>query len=191
MDIIQHNFDRNFLPTFVKKYFENRDNLNILEIGTYEGSYALKIYEIFPKSFLYLLDTWDSKNTDFYYSVRPGTVESAYTVAQSRFNDKQNVSLLKESSQIVFNNFENDFFDWIYIDGDHSYEAVKLDLHNWFSKLKNGGIMSGHDWDVDPQMSEFNMFGVQRAVIEFLQNSPDVELNLTNEQYHKSWLFMK
>ena len=32
----------------------------------------------------------------------------------------------------------------IFIDGDHSYDAVKLDIKSWSPKLKNDGIICGH-----------------------------------------------
>jgi hypothetical protein len=35
--------------------------------------------------------------------------------------------------------------DYIFIDGDHNYEAVKKDMEDWFSHVKQGGYMSFHD----------------------------------------------
>lgn len=50
--------------------------------------------------------------------------------------------------------------------------------------------MSGHDWNPDPSMQEFSMFGVKKALDEFSKNK-NLDLNLTNEQFHKSWFFKK
>jgi hypothetical protein len=36
--------------------------------------------------------------------------------------------------------------DFVYIDGDHTREAVSDDLMAWFSKVKRGGAISGHDY---------------------------------------------
>jgi predicted O-methyltransferase YrrM len=36
--------------------------------------------------------------------------------------------------------------DLIYVDGDHRYESVLADLKGWRKKLRDGGIMAGHDW---------------------------------------------
>jgi predicted O-methyltransferase YrrM len=39
----------------------------------------------------------------------------------------------------------------VFIDADHSYEAVKSDIENYWTKLKTGGILAGHDyWEHDP-----------------------------------------
>ena len=35
--------------------------------------------------------------------------------------------------------------DWIYIDGDHSYEAVKADLKAAMQAVKRGGFICGDD----------------------------------------------
>jgi hypothetical protein len=61
--------------------------------------------------------------------------------------------------------FPDSYFDWIYVDGDHSYEGVTADLAAWHSKIKPGGCISGDDY-----MTEGAWFGdsVKRAVDEFV-----------------------
>jgi predicted O-methyltransferase YrrM len=50
--------------------------------------------------------------------------------------------------------------DFVFIDALHTYEAVKEDIAAWFSKIRPGGLLTGHDYRWD---------GVQRAVHEFQQ----------------------
>jgi hypothetical protein len=35
--------------------------------------------------------------------------------------------------------------EFIFIDGDHSYEGVRLDLELWFPKIVEGGVLALHD----------------------------------------------
>jgi predicted O-methyltransferase YrrM len=39
-------------------------------------------------------------------------------------------------------------FDFVYIDGDHSEAAVIADLMAWGPKVRKGGVLSGHDWNL-------------------------------------------
>jgi len=38
--------------------------------------------------------------------------------------------------------------DFVYIDADHSYSAVGADILAWLPKIRRGGIIGGHDWDL-------------------------------------------
>jgi len=42
--------------------------------------------------------------------------------------------------------FDSNSVDTIFIDAGHSYEAVVKDIAAWLPKMKNGGIMAGHDY---------------------------------------------
>jgi hypothetical protein len=53
-----------------------------------------------------------------------------------------------KSQEILLRDFPHHFFDAIYIDGDHSYEAFKMDLKLARLKVKKGGIIAGHDIDI-------------------------------------------
>ena len=40
-----------------------------------------------------------------------------------------------------------EILDFVYIDGDHSYEGVKKDFKIWYNKVRTGGIVGGHDYN--------------------------------------------
>ena len=42
--------------------------------------------------------------------------------------------------------FTNNFYDWVYVDAMHAYQAVSDDLHNYWPKIKPGGILLVHDY---------------------------------------------
>jgi SAM-dependent methyltransferase len=50
--------------------------------------------------------------------------------------------------------------DFVYIDADHHYAAVKRDITAWLPKVRPGGIIAGHDF------CNFPDFGVIKAVLE-------------------------
>jgi len=55
--------------------------------------------------------------------------------------------------------FIDEKFDLLFIDGGHDYEQVKRDLSRWVPRVKDNGIIAGHDYEIE---------GVWRAVEEQL-----------------------
>lgn len=78
------------------------------------------------------------------------------------------VNLIKGYSLDVVNNYEDNSIDFCFIDASHEYEDVKADIEAWLPKVKIGGILAGHDYDVAWQ-------GVVKAVDEVLGKE-----NITN-----------
>lgn len=62
--------------------------------------------------------------------------------------------------------FEDGYFDWIYIDTDHSYETTRDELELYAPKMKPGGIIAGHDYKIGNWISMYR-YGVIEAVHEF------------------------
>jgi hypothetical protein len=60
--------------------------------------------------------------------------------------------------------FPDESLDWVYLDGDHSYEGVKHDLDAYFRTVKAGGFIAGDDYG---QVGSWFEDGVTRAVDEF------------------------
>jgi predicted O-methyltransferase YrrM len=68
-------------------------------------------------------------------------------------------TLLRDYSDNVVNQFEDESLDFIFIDGLHTYDQVKKDCMNYWPKIKSGGLFAGHDYSVIP--------AVNKAVNEF------------------------
>src|SRR5512139_6522 len=45
--------------------------------------------------------------------------------------------------------FPDKMFDFVFIDADHSLEAVERDIAAWRPKIKDGGLLCGHDYGTD------------------------------------------
>ena len=61
------------------------------------------------------------------------------------------------------------YFDWIYIDGNHSYEGVKRDIIAAKYKLKLSGLLAFNDYTFWSHR-ELMCYGVMQAVNEFCLN---------------------
>ncbi len=80
---------------------------------------------------------------------------------------------LRTTSVIASTIIRNDLAA-VYIDGDHSYEAVRDDIKAWLPKVRKGGILAGHDYGA-------GWPGVQKAVHEILGSRVKV--------MRQSWVF--
>jgi hypothetical protein len=75
------------------------------------------------------------------------------------------VRLHKGASHKMLAAFPDGSFDWIYIDGDHSYAGVRRDAMAAADKIKPGGFLAFNDFaHADPFLGTY---GVHRAVVEF------------------------
>jgi hypothetical protein len=79
----------------------------------------------------------------------------------------------------VLKQFPDEYFDWVYIDGNHLYEYVKADLELSLRKVKQSGYITGDDYTEGGWWKG----GVKKAVGEFLQNGAIQLVSLRNRQF--------
>lgn len=77
----------------------------------------------------------DAKKIDYYSE----TLENLSPIL-----DK--IKVIKNKSIEQSKQYEDEYFDVIYIDGAHDYESVKNDIQHWLPKLKSDGIICGDDY---------------------------------------------
>jgi hypothetical protein len=58
-------------------------------------------------------------------------------------------TILKKYSLDAAKMVDDESLDFVFIDGDHSYEAVKADIDAWLPKVKPKGYIIGHDIHFD------------------------------------------
>jgi len=54
--------------------------------------------------------------------------------------------LIGDSTEMA-NRVPDGSLDFAFIDGDHSREGVERDIRAWLPKVRQGGIIGGHDYD--------------------------------------------
>jgi len=61
--------------------------------------------------------------------------------------------------------FPDEHFDWIYVDGDHSYDGVTRDIRVARTKVKQGGLLIFNDFTLWSPVECID-YGVPHAVCE-------------------------
>jgi predicted O-methyltransferase YrrM len=166
---------RNDLPSLIK------DDGIALELGVAAGHYSEVILKNSKARLLYSIDRWADHHDQ-----------------KEQLKCTKKLSAYGKRSHIMWGNFEdcidifdNDTFDFIYIDAYASdgQQNGKL-LYDWFPKLKKGGIFSGHDYHTDfPKTIK----AVDRFCKEFdyKPNIIDGHISDGNQQKYNSWYIIK
>lgn len=96
---------------------------------------------------LCLVDPWDSKNDHFFEAVSPPWDDEAdfNETRRKMMPFRGRVSMIRRTSEDAASMVWSPL-DFVYIDADHRYEAVRKDLNLWWPKLRHGGILAGHDF---------------------------------------------
>jgi len=88
---------------------------------------------------------------------------------------KSKVEFLHISSQEFVRKIEDESLDFVFIDGDHSYEAALKDFENYYPKIKNGGIFAGHDIQLN---------SIHTALTHFLKERYDQVSIVSNSAWY-------
>jgi predicted O-methyltransferase YrrM len=114
----------------------------VVEIGSHRGV-STELFAIFCAK-VYAVDTWGS-DEDLERDTKRNTGVSAEEAFRERMESYTNVEMIKKYSSEASLDFRDQSLDMVYIDGDHSSKAVMEDLDIWIPKVKDGGVVSGHD----------------------------------------------
>ena len=112
------------------------------EIGVSDGGNALNILENLDIKKLYLLDPYI--NYEHFTDVAIWKQE-AYQKLE-KYKDK--IVWIEKKSDDAINDIP-DNLDFAYIDGGHQYNEIKNDIINYYPKIKDGGLISFHDFELD------------------------------------------
>jgi hypothetical protein len=122
----------------------------VAEVGTWRGDFSKKIAEVCQPAEFHLIDIdFSPLDENGVRSLLAGGVLHKHQ---------------GDSSKILVQ-FPELYFDWLYVDGDHTYEGVRNDLAAAHSRLKPGGYLMCNDytnWD----LTSAQPYGVAKAVNE-------------------------
>jgi hypothetical protein len=142
----------------------------LCEVGVREGSHLKTWIEAAP-TLLVGVDLWASDgvlshNDKGYTQARMDQMFNDLCMWGALIKPANMVKLLRGDSAKMAEAIEDASLDFVYIDADHTYEAVKADIAAWWPKVRVGGTLGGHDY-VKRTLPNGVSFGVIQAVTEF------------------------
>jgi GR25 family glycosyltransferase involved in LPS biosynthesis len=162
----QPQFGENWFtyPNLYKKAVrEALPGSKFVEVGSWKGkSSAFMAVEIANSSKnieFYCIDTWEgsTEHQDM------GNLESLYaTFIQNMMPLVDYYVPIKTTSLKASALFEDESLDFVFIDASHEYDDVRNDITAWLPKIKNNGIIAGHDYYTNSNHHP----GVKKAVDE-------------------------
>lgn len=117
-------------------------------------------YEEYLEKYKRLVGSTNPEDFQKYY-------DNVYQDVVEKFDRFDNVTIHRMTSKEFFEQFKHypEKLDWIYVDGDHSYEGCLYDLEQSRNAVVSGGRIFGDDYRWTEQNGKF---GVTRAVDEFV-----------------------
>lgn len=168
------------------------------EIGVYDGANAQQILSTWP-GILHLVDPWEAQDTAVYVESPNIDFPAVEKLARERMVQFGKRAVLhKQTSDdayhatLVLGPADKRRFKFIYIDGNHSSPQVDRDIEKWWTMLKPGGVMGGHDYMVTPedQAKYWHCRDVKTAVDAFVAQH-GLALHLTTADWPVSWWIEK
>jgi hypothetical protein len=148
---------------------------NAAEIGVCTGCYSRDILDWGVKH-LYSVDPW-REFPEAPCGISDEQHEANYQETLQRLEPvKDRSTILRMTRTEAAQRLPNGFLDFCYIDANHRYEGISVDLPTWWPKVRSGGILAGHDFLAAG-------LGVNQAVTEFAaQHGVPIHLVIEHQQ---------
>ena len=155
------------------------------ELGVFEGEFSEILLKTNKFSKLYLVDLFEGiveSGDKSGNNIKHISGDNLLRTVSNKFLNNPYVEIVKKDSVSFLENFPDNFFDFIYIDTSHQYEHTKIELNISFKKVKNKGLICGHDYNKD------RFHEVVIAVDEFSKDK-NLKLNLTSLDILETFYF--
>lgn len=159
-----------------------------VEVGVFKGEFSRQLLRTWRCSSLVSVDPWREFPPGEYIDIcnlsqADHDLNFQGTVERLRPFDQRS-RILRGTSQEAATQVADSSLDFVYLDAQHHYEAVRNDIELWHPKVKRGGVLGGHDY-LDGRL-ETGLYGVKKAVDEFAVAN-GYALVLTQERNWPSW----
>lgn len=164
-------------------------NSTCAELGVGKGKFSKHILEIVKPNLHYCVDLWGpiATNVQGTYYTDQETWDQRFQEIQDEFKD-YNVKFVRDMTYNLPNYCKPKTFDWVYVDGDHTYDGCMKDLQAVKDLVKDDGMILGHDYR--PAWRKRPDWGVVESVNDFVTEN-NYYLTVVTEERFPSYLITK
>lgn len=118
------------------------------EIGVQRGDFSKLVLSQWQGKRYHAVDPWLTQPVEVYREtqVPPEHYDLFYQGVLDFAKQDPRLNVIKDYSVAAAGQFQANQLDCVYIDGNHAYGAVMGDMDAWWTKIRIGGIMGGHDF---------------------------------------------
>src|SRR3990167_6345687 len=141
--------DQKALDGFLRQ--EAKEDMRVCEVGSWKGGSTEIIADVVKKynGSVYCVDHWQgSPGTGLLADAQKEDIFQVFMSNMRKCGLEDTVKLLVMSSLDAASMMADKVFDVVFIDADHRYTEVKADILAWLPKVKDGGLLCGHDCEV-------------------------------------------
>lgn len=122
------------------------ENGLIIEVGSWLGkSSSFLVDNKKSTQKVICVDTWKGSANELTTTHRLATQTDIFEIFKLNMGDRD-YSALRLPSVEAAKSFKDESLDVVFIDAEHTYEAVRDDINAWYPKVKLGGYIAGHDY---------------------------------------------
>lgn len=118
------------------------------EVGCAFGGFAKMTTKSWTNGAKYfMIDPWIRQSNEVYRERTEGVNYNAWFEECRLIASKDSrIQLIRKFSVDAAKDIPDGSLDVVYLDGNHSKEAITEDMRLWWPKVRRGGIFSGHDF---------------------------------------------
>ena len=158
------------------------------EIGVCKGKFSRVFCWNVPDIKLYCIDTWESDIDD---PGDEGELNEANYAHAKRILSPFDTIFIRKNSMEALEDFKDGSLDFVYIDGNHTFDYIMIDLIEWSKKVRKGGIVSGHDYFRLKNKEGFQKFDVILAVDTYIEAHNIVDAYIIDGDHTPSYFWIK
>ena len=172
-----------------------KDGDVLVEIGSWKGMSACYMAELIKESDkklrFYCIDTWcgmvqgeqdANKQGDALPEFTTNLEAQGLSVRNVYESHHSDITAMVSDSTEAAGFFHNKSLHFVFVDDDHGWKKVESNIIAWYPKVKDGGVLAGHDYPVP---------ALGKTVRRMLPEVEGVQTSNHNDPTLSSWYWVK